>query len=172
MKMPDEFHDHFLIHSKDVTPRLGCTFLDEMKLRGGQSLARKWESVQDAQEQQFKRDPLAFLCQGAAMGLSEKENIAVHYWAGRNLKFIGFLIGQAETGAVIKTRGSVVLLVPGAIEGDRGRSVFCTAPNAFSLSRASGAAEIGQIRYVQNGHCAVAFKRADDEKPLDLSLAP
>lgn len=165
-----DFHDPFLRHIKDIKCPLGLTPHDAAKLQPGHSIARSFENIRDQEQKRYPKPDEYILSQGTACGLDDSEN-CVHFWAGRVPHFIGFLIGSSEREATVKTRGSIVLKIEGATDADRGKPVYCSGPNTFSLENSPGAAEIGRIRYVQdNSLAAVAFKRYDSEKPLNLSM--
>lgn len=162
VNVPD---DPYIRLTKAVTPRAGFTALDEVRATGGPSLTRVYERVPDEKQSRFDRNPEKILCPGAALGRDAAGEVH-HYRQG--LKFIGFLIANGESDLAVKVRGSIVLSIPGAFEVNRGDSVYCSGPNTFSLEPIG--AEIGKVRYYQDGRCAVAFRRQGDEKPLDLRI--
>lgn len=164
-----KLNDPYLRFTKDITPRIGCTILDEVRLSPGPSLTRAFERIADEEDRRFNRNPATILCKGAALGIDEAGEVG-HFWPGRGLKFIGYLEGNAEKELAVKTRGSVVLSIPDASEGNRGDRVYCAGPNTFTLSPTRGAAEIGRVRYWQAGRSTVAFRREGDERPLDLKI--
>lgn len=135
------------------------------------SLTRTYELVQKTEQKDFRRKPREFLTKGAAAG-ADSTGLVSHFWPNKGLVFAGFVIDNyLEVDKVcVKTRGSVVLRIPGSKETDRGKSVFTVGPDAFSLKESPGAIEIGKIRYCQGERCAVAFRPTGDERPLDLSL--
>ena len=175
--MNEAQQDLYLRHTQDFKPRIGFTSLDESQATAGPSLNRTFERLPDPREEimhVFKRDPEEILCKGAACGL-DAEGIARHFQLG--LGFLGFVERNVERysslitdGVCVKTRGAVNLKVEGATDEHRGKPVFCSGPNDFSLEKQRGAAEIGKIRYFQNGRASVAFRRFDDNRPLNLSL--
>lgn len=160
-------HDPYIRYAKDIKPRMGFSVLDEAKAMGGPSLLRVFEETTDQKESRFSRDAETILCQGAAVG-ADREGVVHHFWPREGLRFIGFLQGQGEKELAVKVRGSILLKIKGASEGSRGDSVYCSGPNTFTLEPIG--VEIGKIRFFQNGHCAVAFKRDGDRKPLNLRV--
>jgi len=164
--MRKNFSEAYVINTRDIRPRPGCSALDEVQLSGRRSLLRTYEEIAESEEKTYQRNPLTILCQGAALS-TDCLGYPCHFEGG---KFLGFLLGNSENHVTVKTRGSVVLQIPGASDDDRGRGVYVTGANDFSLSKSHGAVEIGKIRFFQNGRCAVAFKRTDDARPLNLSV--
>lgn len=158
--------DPFLVITDSVKPPIGLSAIDFLKSSPGRSLNRTYELLSDHTEAtHLPKYKNHFLCQGAAVGL-DAENKIVHFYSDKNLKFAGFLTGQSGDGleASLKTRGSLLLEVPGATSEDIGRDVFCSSPDMFSL-RPRGA-KIGKIRYVnEHGMSLVFFKQPDDPRP-------
>lgn len=120
-------------------------------------------------ETTIKRETTAFFDEGLETPngacLFEKDQKVAPYMPG--CKFLGFVAGNIDEGrAVVNTRGAVVLKIAGATDEDRGRTVYATGENAFSLKK--GGVPIGMIRHCENERCSVAFKRPGDERPLDL----
>lgn len=173
MKMnTSAFCDPFLRFAKNIKCPLGLSPFEAIRVQPGPSLQRTYE--QTAREDEQRSYPKAadlILIQGAAVGLDEK-GLCCHYWPGVPC-FTGFLVGQNEKSATVKTGGAVVLKIDGlrSTALDRGRPVFCNSPNSFSLEQAPGAAQIGVIRYVEGANrAAVAFRRYDSKKPLNVNI--
>ena len=158
--------DPYLILTDNVKPPIGLNAIDFLKGSPGRSLTRTFELLTDHDEAtHLPKYNNHFLCHGAACGL-DHENKIVHFYSDQGLRFAGFLTGQSGDGteAALKTRGSVLLHVPGATPEDVGRDVFCSGPDAFSLSRKGD--KIGKIRHVnEHGMCLVFFKQTDDPRP-------
>jgi hypothetical protein len=146
---------------------LGLNPHEAARLQPGRSIPRTFELISDTEQQEFAKPVDLILAKGAAVGLDEI-NECRHFWPGRGMRFLGFLVGQNENRAAVRTRASVVLKIKGARAEDRGAPVYAEGPNSFSLHKSAGAAEIGLVRFVQDGQTTVAFKRADDLRPLDL----
>lgn len=163
------FNDPFLLHISDIKCPLGMTAHDAAKMQPGPGIARTYEQIPDSEQKEYPKSPDFILAAGMAVGVSESGECG-HFWANQGQKFVGFLVGSNDRRASVKTRGSIVLKLDGATEKDRGKPVYCTGPNSFSLKRSPGAAEIGIIRYVQGNLAAVAFRRHDSDKPLSLGL--
>jgi hypothetical protein len=161
--------DPYLRNISEIEIPIGMTALDAAQRTPGPSLIRFYETVADKEQQDYPRLQNYILARGAAVGVDESGRCC-HFWAGRELRFVGFLEGQAERRAVVKTRGSIVLHIAGVQDADRLKPVYCHGPNDFSLDKLPGAAEIGKIRYVQNGRAAVAFRREGDDRPLNLDV--
>ena len=108
---------------------------------------------------------------GAAIAI-DQDNKVVHYWPGRDLRFAGFLVAQTKDRCQIQTRGSAFLKLEGVQPEDRGQRVYCNGPNSFSLKPSSITdAEIGKVRFMERvNYAAVAFKREDDSRPLNLKV--
>lgn len=85
-------------------------------------------------------------------------------------QFAGFCEGTYSPEKLCPmTRGSIVLRIPGASDRDRGRVVYASGENSFSLSGKKGC-PIGKIRHCESERCAVAFKRTGDPEPLNLEV--
>ncbi len=141
---------------------------DFVQSQPGKSLIRVYEYIPDRKQIDLPKYKNQILCKGSAVGV-DQDNHVVHFYAGRGLRFCGFLEGQTADRAAIWVRGSVVLDIPGADDTKhRGAKVYCTAPNEFSLGHKRGAAEIGKIRFVQNGRSHVFFKQEEDNAPCYL----
>lgn len=164
------FQDPFLRRTDSIRPRPGCTVFDEIKLQPGPTIPRTFEHVADQKQQQLPKCQDEILTPGAAVGLDEK-NVIKHFYKDRNLRFVGFLAGQTELIASVKVRGSILLRLEGVKPEDRGKPVYCSGPNEFSLTPGNGAAEVGVVRYQERDNfAAVSFRRFDDERPLNLKL--
>lgn len=164
------FSDPFARNIKDIKCPLGLSPFDAAKLQPGPGISRTFEHVRDEEQKDYPKQKDLILACGCAVGLDDNNN-AQHFYAGRIQRFIGFLKGQTENTAAVKTRGSIILKIKGATTEDRGKPVYCIGPNEFSLKKTSGAAEIGAVRYSQgNSRVAVAFRRYDSNKPLNLRL--
>lgn len=160
--------DSHIRHTRDFTPPIGMSALDQAKRSPGVCLTRVYEMVKDRSQTTLRKDPDEILASGAAVGIDDEE-ICRHLQEG--MAFKGFCLGQTEDRAVVQTRGSVILSIPGVTEGDRGKPVYATGPNSFSLRSSDGAVEIGAVRHVEeNGRAAVAFRATGDSKPLDLDV--
>jgi hypothetical protein len=164
------FSDPFTRNVKDIKCPLGLSPFDAAKLQPGPSISRTYEQVRDEEQRDYPKQSDLILAAGCAVGLDDNGN-AQHFYAGRIDHFIGFLSGQGEKRAAVKTRGSIVLEIKGVTTADRGKPVYCVGPNEFTLKKTAGAAEIGAVRYSQgNSRAAVAFRRYDSDKPLNLRL--
>lgn len=159
--------DPYLRHASDLKPPLGMSASDFARMTPGPSLARTFEMTRDEEQKDYPKSPKLILCRGAAIGLDES-GTCTHMAPG--LKFLGFLESQNELRAGLRTRGSVLLTIPGATDKDRGKSICCDGPNSFSMGKKRGAAEIGKVRFVQNGKAAIAFRRYNDDRPLNLDV--
>lgn len=146
----------------------GETTLDVARRIPARSIHRVYEVLSDEVEQAHrKRVPGVILCPGAACGINTDGNVA-HFWPGRDLDFFGFLIAQGDDRkCAIQVRGAIVIILP---DGKPGAKVYCSGPNTFSLSETPGAALIGAVRYVQGDKCSVFFKRAGDQRPLNMKV--
>lgn len=164
------FTDPFLRKAEDIKCPLGLTPFDAVRIQPGPGLARTFERVRDEEQRDYSKQSDLILSCGCAVGLDDDGNVQ-HYYAGRVGRFVGFLLAQTASRATVRTRGSIVLKVEGATADDRGAAVYCISPNEFTIKKVRGAAEIGVVRYEQGGRFAVAFRRYDSEKPLDLRLA-
>ena len=156
------FRDPFLRFTKEIKCPMGLSAFEAARLQPGPSLQRTYEQTPDSENEQrsYPKSEDHILTQGAACGLDEM-GILCHYYPGVR-RFVGFLEGQDAQSATVKTGGSVVLKIDGLTSTavDRGRTVFCSAPNSFSLKQVPGAAEIGVIRHVEGANrAAVAFRR-------------
>jgi len=171
MKEKAEFVDKYLRKTDGIKARPGFNSFDELKTQPSPSLLRSFEAVKDQEEKDFPKYENHFMAQGAAIGLDQAGKI-VHYYAGRGIRFAGFLIHQTLNKAVIKSRGSAFLKLEGVSPEDRGQRVFCSAPNQFSLKPSSNDdAEIGKIRFMERANfAAVAFKGENDSRPLNLKV--
>lgn len=163
------FNDEFLRLTDGITHTPNCIPpFDFVQSQPRPSLIRVHEYIPDRKQTDLPKYTNMVLCQGAPCGL-DQDNRVVHFYANRGLKFCGFLEGQTIDRAAIWVRGSVVLDIPGADDSKhRGCAVYCTSPTEFSLSAKRGAAEIGKIRFVQNGRSHVFFKQEDDKAPCYL----
>ena len=162
-----EEKDPYLRKASDVKPPIGMTPLDYAKVSPARSLVRTFESIHDSELKDFPKSRDHILAKGAAVGLDDS-GVCSHFAPG--MKFVGLLEGQSDTRAGVRTRGAVVLRIEGATDADRGRAVYCSGCNDFSLDKERGAEEVGKIRYVQSGRVAVAFRRFDDDRPLNLDI--
>jgi len=162
-----EQHDNYLRHGSAIVPPIGMTPLDYAKVTPNRSLVRTFEMIHDTEQKDYPKSREHILAKGAACGLDDAGRCS-HYQPG--MKFVGFMEGQSDIRAGIRTRGSVVLRIDGATDAYRGRPVYCSGCNSFTLEKQRGAVEIGRIRYVQGGRAAVAFRRFDDDRPLNLDI--
>jgi len=161
--------DPYLRHTSDFTPPIGMTPLDQAKHSPGRCLARVYEHGEDRAQSSFAKRPEEILVAGACVGKDPEDGKCTHFTKG--MPFLGFLVGQTSDRAVVNTRGSLILSIVGVSEGDRGKPVFCTGPNSFSLRSSAGSQECGAVRHVaENGRAAVAFRSTGDCKPLDLDI--
>lgn len=161
-------NDPFLTLIKDIKPRPGFSPLDEYRMSPRKSISRAYELTDFSEQIQRKSQEGFILCCGAAVGLNSDGRIC-HFWPNIGLKFAGFLIASGDNCEVsIKTRGSVILSLPGAHPGD---SVFCFGPDSFSLTETPGSALIGKVRFCQGDRAAVAFRRSNDTRPLNLDIS-
>lgn len=158
--------DNYLRKVSDIQPILGMTAFDAALRQPGPGINRIYEIVKGSKQQDFPKDKGEILCKGAAVGLDEAGTCR-HFSPG--IKFLGFLEGQSESRAGVRIRGAVVLKIEDVMDESRGLPVFTTGPDNFSLKKAHGA-EIGKIRFVQDGRASVAFRRDGDETPLDLNV--
>lgn len=159
--------DKYLRHIDDIKPIPGMTVFDSAMKKPGASCVRTFEVTEDSKQQDFQKDKEEILAKGCACGL-DTAGICRHFEPG--LRFLGFLEGQTEDRAGVKVRGAIVLTIEGTSAESRGLPVFTSGPDQFSLKESRGAAEIGKIKYWQNGRVSVAFRRDGDPKPLNLSL--
>jgi hypothetical protein len=156
-----------LRHVSEIEVPLGLTPHDAACLSPGPSLVRTFEFVADSEQKDYPKSGEYILCKGAAVGLDESGQCC-HYAPGLN--FVGFLLGQTENRACVKTRDSIVLKIEGVSDEDQRQPVFCSGPNEFTLDRQQGAVEIGKIRFVENGLAIIAFRRFNDDRPLNLDV--
>ena len=149
----------------------GLTALTNLKLNQVHHCYGRLKLSKIKRKKIFPKYENHFMAQGAAIGLDQAGKI-VHYYAGRGIRFAGFLIHQTLNKAVIKSRGSAFLKLEGVSPEDRGQRVFCSAPNQFSLKPSSNDdAEIGKIRFMERANfAAVAFKGENDSRPLNLKV--
>lgn len=164
-----EIGDPYNLFVADVSSiPLGLDAFEASRGMPRKSINRSFEMVADQEEKKYRRSPLIIPAIGAAAGIGT-DGLLVHYWAGWGLKFAGFVIACGGNNIVaVKTRGSVMLRLPGA---KLGQSVFGLGSNVFSLSQTPGAAEIGKVRFVEgSSRCAVAFRSEGDQRPLHLEL--
>ena len=162
-------NDPYLRHISDVDVPIGMTPHDAAKRTGGPSLVRTFEQLRDREQRVYPKNQEYIFCKGASIGVDE-DGQAFHFSQELDLRFVGFLLGDTGDRAEVLTRGSVILKIEGATDADRGAVVFCTGVNSFTLRKEKKAAEIGKIRYVQDGKAAVAFRRQGDERPLNLDI--
>jgi len=161
-------NDKYLRHVNEIDTPLGMSAYDAVRLSPGPSLVRHYETIDGAEQKDFKKNGDFVLAKGAAVGLDGGGDCC-HFAPG--LKFVGFLEGNQNQGRCgVRTRGSVILKVEGATEADRKAPVYVNGPNDFSLERQGGAAEIGRIRFVQDGRAAVFFRSFNDNRPLILEV--
>lgn len=157
--------DPYLRRVSEMDTPCGMNVFDAAMRLPGPSLTRTYESIADTEQKDFQKLADFLLCKGAACGLDESGK-CVHMRPG--IDFLGFLEGQNETKAGVRTRGSIMLRIEGLTDADVKKTVYCSGPNDFSLDKKRGSSECGKIRYVQNGRAAVAFRRFGDERPLSL----
>ena len=164
-----EQQDPYLKHVSDIEVPLGMTAHDAARVSPGPKIVRTFELLADSEEKDFPKSADHILAKGAACGLDETGQCS--HLSPDFPTFCGFLEGSTADRATLKTRGSVILQIEGAEdERHRGEPVFCYGPSDFTLDQVRGSVEIGRIRFVQDGRVAVAFKRFDDSRPLNLSL--
>ena len=167
MKKSNLKEDYLILVSESQTTP-GANSFDVARAMPGKSLTRTFESIEDETQKDFPKYSDHILARGAICGLDESGNVT-HFAPGQ--RFVGILEGQTEKRANVRVRGSVVVRVKGATsEDDRGKCVYCSDFISFTLQKESGAAEVGRIRFFQEGRAAVAFKRIEDEKPLNLKV--
>jgi len=160
-------NDPFVRHIADIKAPLGMSPYDFAKRSGGPSLSRIFEMTNDSEQKEYVKPTELILCHGAAVGLDVSDRCQ-HMHPGLN--FLGFLEGQNENKAIVRTRGSIVLKIDGLIDADYGKAVFCDGPNSFTREKKRGSFEIGRIKNLQDGRATVAFRRYNDEKPLNLDI--
>jgi hypothetical protein len=163
--------DIYLRHVDEIFCPLGLTPHDAAAIQPGPSIPRTFETVSDAEQKVYPKSNTSILAKGLPVGLDDAGECH-HFYPGKGLRFCGFLTGQTAQQAAVKTRGSIVLRIDGVTDtdNDRGKEVYCGGPNIFSLTQQKGGALIGQVRYVQNGRAAVAFRGVDDKRPPNLII--
>jgi len=161
--------DQYLRHVSEIDAPIGMTPHDAARHSPGPSLPRAFEEVRDREQCVYPKSEEYIFCRGAAIGVDE-DGQAFHFSPELDHRFVGFLLADVGNRADVQTRGSVVLRIEGATDSDRGKAVYCAGVNSFTLCKGKGAAEIGKIRYVQDGKAAVAFRRQGDERPLNLDI--
>jgi hypothetical protein len=163
------FVDPFLRTTDGILHTPNCVHpFDFVQGKPGPSLIRTYEYIPDRKQIDLPKYKNQVLCKGSAVGLDQDDKI-VHFFSGRGLRFAGFLEGQTIDRAALWARGSVVLDIEGADDKKhRGAKVYCSGPNEFSLDHKRGSAEIGKIRFVQDGRSHVFFKQEDDKEPCYL----
>ena len=161
--------DPYILFERDIVLRPGESSVDAARRIPRPSIHRVYEILASEAEQiRRKRIPGIILCPGAAVGIN-KDNHIGHFWPGRGLDFLGFLVALGDNReAAVQVRGSVVIKLPGAKPHAK---VYCSGPDSFSLIPTPGSAEIGAIRFVQNDRASVFFKRAGDPRPLNLDVS-
>ena len=166
------FSDPYLRTTDDIKLRvIGYSLFDNLMREGGPEIPRMM-SCGDYEQANFKKYENQRLAKGAAVALDENHKL-VHFWPSRKLRFVGFLNAQNAEEAGVRTRGTIVLHIPGVRTEHRGEKVYCSCPNDFHLDNRRGAAQIGSILYVDedlNESAYVYHKRFDDERPEDLTL--
>ncbi len=158
---------------------IGLTVFDVMKRGPGPSLARVRIMGTSAEraEQTFRTDPDELLCIGAAVGVCEDGLLRHFDPVNKPRKFVGFVIANERPGrCLIWTRGRTVLRVADIKASDVQKPVYAIGVNTFSLNSALKPArdsEIGRIVHLEGqvGLAVVAFKSADDDRPLDMRVS-
>lgn len=163
------FNDEYLQTTEGVRPPNCIHPFDFLKRQPKKSLNRTYEMIEDRKQTHLPKYPTHVLTQGSAVGLNCDQKVC-HFYPDQDLIFLGFLEGQSEDQAAVWVRGSVSLYVEGADEGSRGQKVYCSGPDSFSLRKSRGSAEIGIVRFSQNGRCNVFFRREGDPIPCDLHI--
>jgi len=126
-------------------------------------IVRTYETGIDQKSSTFQRPESVSPSKGEA--LFEIDGQLVPFSKGAN--FAGFSEGTYSDGKICSTvRGAVVLRISGATDADRGKTVYASGENSFSLKKPG--VEIGKIRHVENERAAIAFKRPEVERPLNL----
>lgn len=161
--------DPYITYERDVKVPLGLSVEQAVRQIPRINISRTYESINDTEQVDRKRLKDEILCPGAACGISA-DGLVRHFFPDRDLSWLGFLIALGDNGVVcVRTRGSVILHLPGAVRGQR---VFCSGPDKFSLIETKGSVEIGLVRHISEAvKAAVAFKRAGDSRPLNLDVS-
>ena len=162
---------------------IGLTVFDVMKRGPGPSLnrVRIMGTSSERAEQTFRTDPDELLCIGATVGVSARaggDGLLRHFHPDNQpQKFVGFVIANERPGrCLVWTRGRTVLRVPDIKASDVQKPVYAIGVNTFSLNSALKPArdsEIGRIVHLEGqlGMAVVAFKSADDDRPLDIRIS-
>jgi len=131
----------------------------------------------EAAEKTLRTDPDELLACGAACGVCNDGVLRHFHPSNQPEKFVGFLIANVEPGrALVWVRGRTVLNLREVQQHDIGKPVYVIEPNLFTLMpvlQPAGDSEIGRVVFLEDrpGYAVVAFKSADDNRPLDLRVS-
>jgi len=168
-----EIEDPYLLPVWNVKTPLGLSPVD-CRAGGRAILNRTKEMGVKTRQQTFKRDPNFLLCQGACAGISN-DGIVRHLWPNfKPQNFVGIVEkNTGYDGVIIMTRGAIILRIPGVEKKHRGHPVYALDVNTFTLDQKKGGVLIGTVRHIRPdrpGCCSVAFKKYDNQKPLNLKV--
>lgn len=127
--------------------------------------ARTYETTIEKEYLTFLKSEAVATAKGEA--LFEQNGMAVPF--SKDANFAGFVEGHYSNGNVCAiVRGSIVLKIPGSSDKDRGKPVYA-GENHFSFNPKDGPL-IGKVRHCEDERCAIAFRRPDDTRPLNLDV--